>query len=436
MAEPVTVVMPQVAESMTSAVLATWLKQPGDAVKRGEAIAEVETDKTTVELEAPADGVLGDLQVPAGTESVAVGAALATILPSSEANADAPAPVATGPGAPASAAADSGTLTSRPAPKPPRSAASVAATPLAARMAAHAGIDLDTLVPTGPDGEVTRYDIEEALRLDSALTAPAAARGARTPPQAAPSPIPGDLPTDIPHRDEALTAMRRVTAERMTFAKQIAPHFYLSIDCAVGKLLKRCDRANAGMAMTAAHDDVPAPVKAFTLNDLFVRAIALALAAVPEANVAWTGVGIRRFSRVDLAFAVDTPSGLITPVVRGADTKDLHAIAADLRDLTNRARDDRLAPDDYAGGTCTVSNLGMFGVTTVTPILNPPQGCIFGIGAIEQRPVVRKKKVRMASVVTVTLAADHRALDGATCANLLRVLRQLLEEPDPLFAPV
>ena len=442
----IAVVMPQVAESMTSAVLATWLKRPGDTVKQGEPIAEVETDKTTVELEAPADGVLDDLRVPAGTESVAVGAVLATILQPLEADADAgasastPAPAASPAAAdfdPVPVAADAGAPASRPAPPPATSAARVEATALAARMAAHGGIDLAALVPTGPDGEVTRYDVEQALGLDSALAAaPAAAPRAQTPPHGAPPPIPGDLVADIPHRDEALTGMRRVTAERMTRAKQTAPHFYLSIDCAVGKLLKRFERANAAMAMTAVRDDVRAPVTAFTLNDVFVRAIALALAAVPEANVAWAGVGLRRFSRVDLAFAVDTPAGLITPVVRSADTKDLHAIAADLRDLTNRARDGRLAPDDYAGGTCTVSNLGMFGVTTVTPILNPPQGCIFGIGAIERRPVVRKKKVRRAPVVTVTLAADHRALDGATCASLLRVLRQLLEEPNPVFAPV
>ena len=426
MAEPVTVVMPRVAESMTSATLAAWLKQPGDSVTVGEPIAEVETDKTTVDLEAPADGVLSDIRVAAGTESVEVGSLLATIRPSAQAEAGVPAPATAGSGAPAS--------------PPARTAPRVTATPLAARMAAHAGIDLATLIPTGPDGEVTRHDIDQARSPDSATAAaPAAPPGARTPPSApppaTPSPIPADLPADIPHRDEALTRMRRVTAERMTLAKQTAPHFYLSIDCVVGKLLKRRDRANAAMAMNEVDGGVRAPREALTLNDLIVRAVALALAAVPEANVAWTGAGIRRFSRVDLAVAVDTPSGLVTPVVRAADTKDLHAIAAGLRDLTDRARDGRLDSDDYTGGTSTVSNLGMFGVTSVTPILNPPQGCILGIGAIEQRPVVRKRKVRAAPVLTVTLAADHRALDGATGADLLRVLRQLLEEPDPLFGP-
>lgn len=480
MAEPIAVVMPRVAESMTSATLAAWLKQPGDPVTVGQPIAEVETDKTTVDLEAPADGVLSDIRVAAGTESVEVGTLLATIRPSAQAEARVPAPATAGPGAPVPAAADPGALAttaapdgapaSTPAPPessavgdlgaapvadpgvpaptaapdgapaspPARTAPRVPATPLAARMAAHAGIDLATLIPTGPDGEVTRHDIDQARSPDSATAAaPAAPPGARTPPSAPPpataSTIPADLPADIPHRDEALTAMRRVTADRMTLAKQTAPHFYLSIDCVVGKLLKRRDRANAALAMNKADGGVRAPMEALTLNDLVVRAVALALAAVPEANVAWSGAGIRRFSRVDLAVAVDTPSGLVTPVVRAADTKSLHAIAADLRDLTDRARDGRLDPDDYTGGTCTVSNLGMFGVTSVTPILNPPQGCILGIGAIEQRPVVRKRKVRAAPVLTVTLAADHRALDGTTGADLLRVLRQLLEEPDPLF---
>ena len=450
--DPLKILMPEVAPSMTSATLAAWLKQPGDPVQAGEPIAEVETDKTTVELESPADGILDDIRIDAGTEGVKVGTLLGVIRPAtdSDATADAPGspPVSAAPvpdteppeqpsetAAPADytpPVAESPIAPPPPSPIPfvgragpapvsgspaPASGERPDATPLAARMAAHAGIDIATVTPAGGTGKVTRQDIERALDARVSVSAP-------EPDAAPPAPREQDLLSDTPYRDEGLTAVRRVTAERMAHAKQTAPHFYLAIDCAVDRLLKRRAKANAKVGMN----------EALTLNDIIVRAAALALAAVPEANVAWTGAGIRRFARVDLAVAVATGSGLVTPIVRAADTKNVHAIAAELRDLTDRARDGRLLPDDYSGGTCTVSNLGMFGVSSLYPILNPPQGCIFGIGALEQRPVIRKKKVRAGTMLTVTLAADHRALDGATGAALLRTFRTLLEDPGPLFA--
>ena len=311
-----------------------------------------------------------------------------------------------------------------PEPASPPSASSEApsVTPLAARMAAHAGIDVAAVTPDPDAGRVTMRDIGQMLGAGppAGASAPDAAPGL---PPTRREPL-HDSWSDTPYRDEALTAVRRVTAERMTYAKQTTPHFYLSIDCAVDRMLKRRARANAAAAMN----------EALTLNDIIVRAAALALAAVPEANVAWTGAGIRRFGRVDLAVAVATDSGLVTPIVRSADTKCVTTIAAELRDLTDRARDGKLVPEEYAGGTCTVSNLGMFGISSLYPILNPPQGCIFGIGALEERPVIRKKKVRVATMLTVTLAADHRALDGATGADLLRTFRALLEDPRLLFA--
>ena len=422
------ILMPEIAASMTSATLAVWLKQPGDPVQAGEPIAEVETDKTTVELESPADGILDDIRIDAGTEGVKVGTLLGVIRPATDSDAtteaSVPPPVSAAPEPHAESPAESPIAPPPPSPIPfvgqdvsasvsgsPATAAGERpdATPLAARMAAHAGIDIATVAPAGGAGRVTRQDVERAL-------------GARAPAPLEP-PV-QDFLSDTPYRDEGLTAARRVTAERMTLAKQTAPHFYLAIDCAVDRLLKRRARANAAVGMN----------EALTLNDIIIRAAALALAAVPEANVAWTGAGIRRFARVDLAVAVATGSGLVTPIVRSADTKDIHAIAAELRDLTDRARDGRLSPDDYSGGTCTVSNLGMFGVSSLYPILNPPQGCIFGIGALERRPVIRKKKVRAGTMLTVTLAADHRALDGAAGAALLRTFRTLLEDPRPLFA--
>lgn len=451
--EAAEILMPEVAASMTSATLAAWLKQPGDRVTAGEPIAEVETDKTTVELESPADGILDDIRVDAGTEGVEVGTLLGMIRPAA-AGEDVPAPpepsapVAPPPeppaaAAPSVAAASNPWVTSSPIAPPPPSPAPPAGrgglsvdpasptpggaedpsvTPLAARMAAHAGIDVGTVAPGSDTGKVTKRDIEQALGARSTAGGPATAPA----PEPATDRPPGlhDLSSDTPYRDEALTVVRRVTAERMTHAKQTAPHFYLSIDCAVDRMLKRRAKANAAAAMN----------EALTLNDVIVRAVALALAAVPEANVAWTGAGIRRFGRVDLAVAVATDAGLVTPIVRSADTKCVATIAAELRDLTDRARDGRLAPEEYTGGTCTVSNLGMFGVSSLYPILNPPQGCIFGIGSLEERPVARKKKVRVATMLTVTLAADHRALDGATGADLLRTFRTLLEDPRLVFA--
>ena len=431
--EPVEVLMPEVAASMTSATLAVWLKQPGESVKAGEPIAEVETDKTTVELEAPADGILDQIRVDAGTEGVEIGTLLGLIRPPTaderfaepppaESPPPEPPPPSDPPPATPGLTTDEAGLSPEPALPSFAGDEAPSVTPLAARMAAHAGIDVAAVTPDPDAGRVTMRDIQQTL-------------GAGTPSgPSTPDAAPGLLPTrpepmrdgspDAPYRDEALTAARRITAERMTQAKQTAPHFYLSIDCSVDRVLKRRARANAAAAMN----------EALTLNDIIVRAAALALAAVPEANVAWTGAGIRRFGRVDLAVAVATDTGLVTPIVRSADTKCVTTIAAELRNLTDRARDGKLAPEEYAGGTCTVSNLGMFGVSSLYPILNPPQGCIFGIGALEERPVIRKKKVRVATMLTVTLAADHRALDGATGADLLRTFRALLEDPRLLFA--
>ena len=435
--EPVEVLMPEVAASMTSATLAVWLKQPGDSVKAGEPIAEVETDKTTVELEAPADGILDQIRVEAGTEGVEIGTLLGLIRPPTadesfaepppavpppaESPAAEPPPSDPPPAPPGLTAGEDGLSPDPALPSSPAGDEAPSVTPLAVRMAAHAGIDIAAVTPDPGAARVTMRDIQQTLGAgtSSGASAPAAATGLLP---TRPEPMHDGSP-DTPYRDEALTAARRVTAERMTHAKQTAPHFYLSIDCAVDRVLKRRARANAAAAMN----------ESLTLNDIIVRAAALALAAVPEANVAWTGAGIRRFGRVDLAVAVATDTGLVTPIVRSADTKCVTTIAAELRDLTDRARDGKLAPEEYAGGTCTVSNLGMFGVSSLYPILNPPQGCIFGIGALEERPVVRKKKVRVATMLTVTLAADHRALDGATGADLLRTFRALLEDPRLLF---
>jgi len=469
--------LPELAEGMAAATLSAWLKKPGDPVAAGEPIAEVETDKTTVEIETPADGVLADIRVAAGAEAVAVGTVLALVrkgAPGEAATQGGPAdnagppetgaPVPTPPSgavdtteglpatataggaadaiAPPSAGADA--RTRKPpaggvgvdapvgAATPPDDAgpafAEVPATPLARRMAELGRLDLSGVTGSGDGGRVMKADVERLLRSarrDAAAPDPAVA-AATEPAAPASSPAPQ---SDRPHMDRPLTTMRRVTAQRMAESKRSAPHFYLEIECAVDRLLAlRGEAAAAGDAASAA-GDAGAP----TVNDVVVRAAALALREVPLANSAWTGEAVRVYDRIDLAVAVATPTGLVTPVVRAADTKPLAEIAAELRRLATDARAGRLQPADYQGGTCTVSNLGMYGVSSLYAILNPPQSCILGVGAIAERPVVRDGAVTIGSMMTVTLSADHRAIDGATGAELLRALKALLEDPQRVY---
>jgi len=445
-------------------------------VAAGEPIAEVETDKTTVELEAPADGVLADIRVAAGAEAVAVGTVLALVrkgAPDEAATQGGPAENAGSPAtgasfptppsgavdtaeglpatataggaadaiAPPSAGADARTR------KPPAGGVAVdepvggtttaddarpafvdvPATPLARRMADLAGLDLSRVTGSGDGGRVMKVDVERLLRpARESAAAPDPADASTVEPAApAPPPVPA---SDLPHTDRPLTAMRRVTAQRMAEAKRSAPHFYLEVECAVDRLLAMRGEAAAGdVARPAGEAGVP------TVNDVVVRAAALALREVPLANSAWTGDAVRVYERIDLAVAVTTPAGLVTPVIRAADTKPLAAIAAELRELAADARAGRLHASDYQGGTCTISNLGMYGVSSLYAILNPPQSCILGVGAVSERPVVRDGAVAVGSTLTVTLSADHRAIDGATGAELLRALKALLEDPRPVY---
>ena len=419
--------LPELAESMTSATLTTWLKRPGDRVATGEPIAEIETDKTTVELPAPIDGVIDAIHVAAGTEDVAVNTVLATLRSSDNGrkNRDVAdvAPIRSAAELSAEGATASLSAPRQVQPASPQVSvvaalsSDVAATPLARSMAALAGIDLVSLSASIGGRQVTKADVEQ--QLNAPLT-PKTGAAAASPPARATVTTASLL--DGAHTDEPLTAMRRVTAERMVVAKQTVPHFYLEVSCSVDRLLALRELKNAA---SGTHN--------VTVNDVVVRAVGLALTAVPQANSAWIGDAVRVFEAVNVAVAVNTPAGLVTPVVRAADTKDLQTIAAELRELTARARDGRLQPADYTGGTCTISNLGMFGVSSLYAILNPPQSCILGIGAIESRPVVRDETVGVGSLMTVTLSGDHRAIDGATGAEFLRAFKQLVEDPHQVF---
>jgi pyruvate dehydrogenase E2 component (dihydrolipoamide acetyltransferase) len=369
---------------MKAARLAVWLKREGDLISAGEPIAELETDKTNVELEAPGSGVLQRIVVAAGTESLEVGGLLAVIAEGEVETVSEPT-VREPSGDPAGA---------------PRSDERIAVTPLARRMAIVAGVDLGEIRGSGPAGRVGKVDVERVLR---------ERRGVRAVPAAAPG---------MGFDEQPLSQMRRVTAARLTEAKQTVPHFYLQIDCNVDALLEvraRIREADPGLELT--------------LTDCVVRAAALALGKVPLANSAWAETAVRVYDSAHIAVAVNTPAGLITPVIRSAETKGLATISRELKGLTDRARAGQLQPEEYTGGTFTISNLGMYGITSLYPIVSPPQSCILGIGAAVERPVVREGAVTVGTVMSCTLSGDHRAIDGATGAELLAEFRRRIEQP-------
>lgn len=462
MADTTEIRLPRLADSVTSVKFGAWLKQEGDRVEAGEPVAEVETDKTTVELEAPASGVLCDLRVGPGADDLEVGAVLARIAAAAGESAGrggslaAPAVDAPAAGGEASAAGDRARAEPDEVPSARRGAPAAAdptpeATPLALRMAAAAGLDLSAVRAGRRDGRIRKADIDRVLAArrppsgggdaapaqtepsgdgvpagEGAPAAPARDGEPAAPAQIEPAspPIPLDPgaaageETTAPHHEQPLTALRRVTAARMQRAKQTAPHFYLRTEC-------RVDAALRFLAAAGRHFPDAPP----TLNDLVVRAAAGALCTVPAANSAWVDGAVRIHERVDVAVAVDTPGGLVAPVVRGAERKDLGSIARETRALAARARAGRLAPAEYAGGTFTVSNLGMYGVESLYAIVNPPQSCILGVGAATRRPVADGAGVGVGTVMACTLSADHRVIDGAAGAELLEAIRSRLEQP-------
>ena len=401
--------LPELAESMTSAAITAWLKQPGDRVTAGDPIVEVDTDKTTVEVEAPVSGVLREIVVAVGTAEVEVGGVLAVIdEDEDEAAADVSTAVETQPDVEPAARTPKVPPRDPDMPNPDRrldvaaepevsSEVDVDGTPLARKMAAAARLDLTRVTGSGQAGRIEKSDVDRALGLTTQTEAAATS-----------------------YTVPSLSAMRRVTAKRMVESKRTVPHFYLSAECDMTDVVDRRRGHNA-----EGHH--------VTITDIVVRAAALALQQVPAANSAWHDEGVRMFSASHVAVAVNTPGGLVAPVIRDADQKRLGAISSELRALSERARNGQLSPDEYAGGTFTISNLGMFEVTSLYAIVNPPQSCILGIGAVTSRPVVRDGAVTIGQVATLTLSADHRVLDGATGSELLREIRHRLESPPPLF---
>ncbi|MBL8700576.1 MAG: pyruvate dehydrogenase complex dihydrolipoamide acetyltransferase [Alphaproteobacteria bacterium] len=427
---PIKVLMPALSPTMTEGKLARWLKKEGDAVKSGQVLCEIETDKATMEVEAVDEGTLGKILVAAGTEGVKVNEPIALILEEGE-NAGAMTAAATGAPAPASPASPApAAAPAAPAARAPAAAAGdrVFASPLARRMAEQAGIDLATLKGSGPNGRIVRADIEAARGAGAARPGAAAPRPAAPAAAAAAAPAPAAVSSSAlaaigPHKLVPLSTMRKVIARRLTESKQQVPHFYLSVDCEIDKLL-------AGRAALNARSPEKGP-GAFKLsvNDFVIKAAAVALRQVPNANASFSDDGILLWDNVDISVAVAIPGGLITPIIRNADAKGLVQISSEMKDLAGRAKDGKLKPEEFQGGTFSISNLGMFGIKQFEAVINPPQGCILAVGAGEQRPVVKSGALAIATVMTCSLSVDHRVVDGAVGAEFLAAFKKVVEDP-------
>ena len=416
---PIPILMPALSPTMTEGTLAKWHKQAGDSVAAGDVLAEIETDKATMEVEAVDEGVLAKILVAEGTEDVAVNAPIAVLLEEGEDEGALAGFTAAGAAVPAAAPASA--ASAAPAPAAPLARANgaderVLASPLARRMAAQFGINLAQLKGTGPGGRIVKADIEAFRGGAPAVTAAVAApAGAPLPAVARPvAPVEGDAPFELVPNSN----IRKVIARRLTESKQTVPHYYLNIDCRIDRLLEIRRELNS-------RDDG----FKLSVNDFVIRAVALALTAVPDANASWTDAGIKRYRRADVAVAVAIEGGLVTPVVRGAEGKGLRVISEEMKGLAEKARAGKLMPEDYQGGTFSISNLGMFGIRDFAAVINPPQGGILAIGAGEQRPVVIDGTLAVATVMTCTLSGDHRVIDGAVGAAFLAAFKKLIQEP-------
>ena len=449
---PINITMPALSPTMEEGNLSKWLVKEGDKVSPGDVIAEIETDKATMEVEAVDEGTVAKLVVPAGTEGVKVNALIAILAgegedagaaaksggaaapkaeapkadaPKAEAPKEAPKPAATA-AAPAPAKAE-------PAPVANGHAAGdrVFASPLARRIAKDAGVDVTALTGSGPHGRIVKVDVETAIASGGAKAAPAAKA-----PGGAPAPAPKPMSDDqvlklfaegsyelVPHDN-----MRKTIARRLVEAKSTIPHFYLTLDCELDALLALRTQLNAA-APVRKTDKGEAPAYKLSVNDMVIKAMAMALMAVPDANASWTDSAMVKHKHADVGVAVSIPGGLITPIIRHADEKTLSVISNEMKDLASRARSRKLKPEEYQGGTTAVSNLGMFGIKDFAAVINPPHATILAVGAGEERAVVKNGEIKIATVMSVTLSTDHRAVDGALGAELLVAFKRLIENP-------
>jgi pyruvate dehydrogenase E2 component (dihydrolipoamide acetyltransferase) len=448
---PINILMPALSPTMEKGNLAKWLKKEGDKVKSGDVIAEIETDKATMEVEAVDEGTLAKIVVPEGTQDVPVNDIIAVLAGDGEDVKAAGAGAAASPPKPAPAAEASAAKSeakpeaaAAPATKAPAPAAATPApavakesapqlngharifsSPLARRLAKDAGIELTRINGSGPHGRVIARDVEQA-KSGKGLKAPAAA------PSGAPSIAPSMSDQQvralfedgsyevIPH-----DGMRRTIAQRLTASVQTIPHFYLTMDCNIGKLLEAREEINAG----APKDKDGKPAYKLSVNDFVIKALAVALQRIPNANVSWTESGMLRHKHSDVGVAVAMPGGLITPIIRKAEEKSLSVISGQMKDFAARARARKLKPEEYQGGTTAVSNLGMYGIKDFTAVINPPHATILAVGTGEERAIVRNGKIEAAQIMSVTLSCDHRAVDGALGAELIGAFKMLIENP-------
>ena len=425
---PIELKMPALSPTMEEGTLAKWLVKEGDSVQSGDLLAEIETDKATMEFEAVDEGTIAQILIPEGTDNVKVGTVIAVIAGEDEdagstkvapTPAPAPAPAAKADPAPAPAAAPAPAPTAAPAPA--AQGERIKASPLAKRIAADKGIDLAALTGSGPGGRIVKADLEGAA---ASTAAPASAAAPSPAPAAAPAPA-QPFETDIPHSAEKLSNMRKTIARRLTQSKQEVPHIYLTVDVQLDKLLKLRGELNAALE--------PQGVK-LSVNDLLIKALAKALIQVPKCNVSFAGDQLISYERADISVAVSVPAGLITPIIVGADDKSVSKISTEMKELAGRAKEGKLQPHEYQGGTASLSNMGMFGIKQFEAVINPPQGMIMAIGAGEKRPYVVDDALAIATVMSATGSFDHRAIDGADGAQLMQAFKQIVENPLGLVA--
>ncbi|MES2444283.1 MAG: pyruvate dehydrogenase complex dihydrolipoamide acetyltransferase [Pseudomonadota bacterium] len=419
--------MPALSPTMEEGTLAKWLIKEGDTVKSGDLMAEIETDKATMEFEAVDEGVVGKILVAEGTDNVKVGTVIMVLQgEGEEASTPAPAPKAEAPKAEAPKA-EAPAPAAAPAPKAngaaPVPGDRIKASPLAKRLAAEKGLDLASVSGSGPNGRIVKADLDGAKpgAAPAAAPRPAAAAAAAPAPAAAPAehkPVWYD--ESIPHEAEKLSNIRKTIARRLTESKQTVPHIYLTVDIRLDALLKLRADLNKSLETRG--------VK-LSVNDLLIKALGVALIQTPKCNVTYTGDKLIKYSRADVSVAVSTDTGLITPIIRDAAGISVSAISTKMKDLAGRAREGKLKPEEYQGGTASLSNMGMFGIKMFEAVINPPQGMIMAIGAGEKRPYIVDDALGVATVMSATGSFDHRAIDGADGAELMKLFKELVEAP-------
>jgi pyruvate dehydrogenase E2 component (dihydrolipoamide acetyltransferase) len=447
---PIELKMPALSPTMEEGTLAKWLVKEGDEVKSGDILAEIETDKATMEFEAVDEGTIAKILIPEGTDGVKVGAPIAILAgegedagkaaaaapkadtaPPAPPKAPAPpkpdetpkAPSAPQASAPPQAPVETPAAPSAPAAPVPPSAEGerIKASPLARKLAQAQNIDLSALTGSGPGGRIVRADVDAAAgKAPAAAPVPAAA-----PALATHAVLPGPMEQAIPHEAIKLSNIRKTIARRLTESKQQVPHIYLTVDINLDALLKLRGELNKGLESRG--------VK-LSVNDLLIKALAMALIEVPECNVSFAGDQLFKYSRADISVAVSIPAGLITPIIVGADSKSVSAISTEMKELAGLARDGKLQPQQYQGGTASLSNMGMYGIKNFEAVINPPQGMIMAIGAGEKRPYVINESLQIATVMSATGSFDHRAIDGADGAKLMQAFKRLVENPLGMLA--